>query len=1106
MRDLGASLKTLYIPFIENRGRHPAQVKYFAATSSSTVFVTEEGSIVYALASPHHLALREQFVESSTRSITARKGDPKMVSQYRGADPQMWCSTSAVYSEIYLDHVYKGIDVALKAHPHSVEKLFCVSPGADPNDIRIALSGSETLCVDDGGALVVTTEVGEVKFTEPVAYQEKSGQRRYVDVEYAVYGEEYGFRVGEYDARETLVIDPLLASTLLGGSGDDGTAYRNVKLTLTEDGCVYLTGITESVDFPATPGAYENQSSGDADIFIAKLNEDLTALLSASYIGGSGADEARGIRLDAHGNVYVAGITVSPDFPVTSGASDTSYNGGAYGPYGSGDIFVVKLDGDLQTLLASTFHGGSSHDCCNALAVKNGSVFISGGTASSDFPVTGGVFDETYNAGGNWGEDVFVTAFNGDLSVIEASTFIGGGSDDFCECLEVDAAGYVYIAGWLQSTNFPTTDNAYARTYRSGPYDAFVAKFDGSLSELVASTYLGGSNWDFGYGLGLDSAGAVYVTGHTASLNFPTSSGAFSGTYNGDGGANVGDDVFITKLDNSLSTLLASTYLGGGAWENAYSLRADGTGNVYVAGTTSSADFPTTATSYDTSYPGGTKYAGDIFISKLDSSLSELLASTYLGGSGAEGLGELCVSDAGAVYIAGSTSSPEFPTTYDAFSTQLSGGDDVVVVKFDAELSMNEITADFSAEPLSGHAPLQVQFSDLSVAVNPLTSWRWDFDGDGSVDSEEQHPVWMYQSPGTYSVILTAYAGAASHTYERRDYIRVFEGGSALEFNGTDSYARCPATDGLHITGDFCFEAWMYPTGWGENTLLGFGRIMDKGKIALYLVDSSPVFNDNSLSAHMYFADNSNCIFSTPQNSIVMNEWQHVAVSYEAQSGKFNMYINGIAQQVTATTAPSSAVADNSAVDLYIGNSLAGNFTFEGILDEIRLWKTARSESQINNAINAQLFGTEMGLAGYWPLEEGYNTVITDASGHGGDGTLFSTKWVQGVCLDPSGVSEPEKYTAPKSIVLHPNFPNPCNPTTTIAFEVPYAACVQLSVYDMAGRLVKVLAEQKKMRSGYHALHWDGTDTRGESVSSGVYIVSLVSRDYSSARKLVLIK
>jgi hypothetical protein len=743
------------------------------------------------------IALREEFVGAKVSGIKGEGESVTKVSYFKGNDPSKWKTNIATYEVVTLGEVYDGIELKLKAHGNNVEKLLYVKPGADPNQIKISLSGLQPsenppplspsvrgtggcpppagaggglgarhgleaslpvrvstqtggLGVNDHGELVAETELGPVKFTKPVAYQEIDGKRVDVAVEYSIQnpedvgwvkqsapnknglnqsngleasgkrqiisGEkgmgrkgkhlaanlkpptsnpksaivrlsnhdevqnpksEYGFKVASYDKTKELVIDPLLASTFLGNGGDTG-----YSIAIDSGGNIYVAGFTYSIGFPITAGAYNTNNNGGEDVFVSKLNGDLTSLLASTYLGGQSSDSPRvtsALAIDSSGNLYVAGLTYSPDFPTTPGAFDTSFNG-------DNDTFVSKLNGNLTNLLASTFLGGSDFEEFGAIAIDpGGNIYVSGRTFSSNFPISAGAYDIFYNNGG----DAFISRLNGDLTNLLASTYLGGGYDDICYSIAIVSNENLYIAGYTYSEDFPTTAGAYDTSFNSvdSSYpDVFISKINGDLTNLLSSTYLGGSLSDVAI-IFPGSNGDVYVVGTTLSSNFPTTPGAYDTSYNG---GDYDIDIFLSRLSGDLTSLIASTYLGGSSLDTFYAIGAmamDSYSNVYVFGVTSSPDFPTTPGAFDTSFNGDI----DTFVSKFNGNLTNLLASTYLGGTSRDEAYGMTRDSDGNVYVFGTTSSSNFPTTPGAYDTSNKPGC-TFVSKFDRNLSLLETT------------------------------------------------------------------------------------------------------------------------------------------------------------------------------------------------------------------------------------------------------------------------------------------------------------------------------------------------------------------------------------------------------------------------------
>ena len=293
-------------------------------------------------------------------------------------------------------------------------------------------------------------------------------------------------------------------------------------------GNVFVTGYTSSSDFPTTAGAYDATANGSHDAFVTKLNPTGAGLVYSTFLGGSSGGLGNGIAVDASGNAFVTGTA-----------------------------FVTKLNPTGTGLVYSTFLGGSSGDFGNGIAVDaSGNAFVTGYTSSSNFPTTAGAYDATFNGG----SDAFVTKLNPTGTGLVYSTFLGGSgsssSSDSGSGIAVDASGNAFVTGYTSSSNFPTTAGAYDATANGGT-DAFVTKLNPTGTGLVYSTFLGGSERDYGNGIAVDASGNAFVTGYTDSSNFPTTAGAYDATANG------GSDAFVTKLNPTGTGLVYSTFLGG---------------------------------------------------------------------------------------------------------------------------------------------------------------------------------------------------------------------------------------------------------------------------------------------------------------------------------------------------------------------------------------------------------------------------------------------------------------------------------------------------------------------------------------------------------------
>jgi hypothetical protein len=525
-----------------------------------------------------------------------------------------------------------------------------VEPGGDPSQIVFGLEGSEKTYIDSEGRLVFTTRFGEVKLAELRVYQgDREIAGRFVERPGG-----WGIEVGSYDPAQLLVIDPLVYSTYIGGSGyDEGNA-----IAVDGSGNAYVTGRTFSTDYDVTPGAFQTTNNGD--VFVTKLNATGTVLVYSTYIGGSYGDDGYGIAVDGSGQAYVTGLTSSLDYDVTPGAFQTT-NGG-----GLGDVFVTKLNATGTALVYSTYIGGIYWDEGYAIAVDgSGYAYVTGYTKSPDYDVTPGAF-QTTNGGGL--EDVFVTKLNETGTALVYSTYIGGSGYDVGYGIAVDGSGNAYVTGYTESTDYDVAPGAFQTT--KGSYrDVFVTKLNATGTALVYSTYIGGSGGDEGYGIAVDGSGNAYVTGYTWSTDYDVTPGAFQTTNGG------GRDVFVTKLNATGTALVYSTYVGGSNNDEGYAIAVDGSGYAYVTGWTLSTDYDVTPGAFQTTN-GGRK---DVFVTKLNETGTTLVYSTYIGGSDDERGYGIAVDGSGNAYVTGWTHSPNYDVTPGAFQTKNGGRKDVDV-------------------------------------------------------------------------------------------------------------------------------------------------------------------------------------------------------------------------------------------------------------------------------------------------------------------------------------------------------------------------------------------------------------------------------------------
>jgi hypothetical protein len=706
----------LPLMFQANAGQTDERVKFIAQGPGYSLFLTSTESVFVmsrrekeskesrskesdseraskAMRPAERTVLRMKLVDANAdAAVTGMDEMVTKVSYFVGSDPSKWHAALPAFRRVRYGEIYPGIDLVYYGNQRQLEYDFVVSPGADCKRISLVFEGADKVEVEEtSGDLLLHTSLGVLRQHQPQVYQEVNGTRRMIPGHYFKRtGGEIGFTVASYNRDKALVIDPTLVySTYLGGTGvAQGSTVGGdsvAGIAVDASGNAYITGSTNSPDFPITSGALQTTYPGSYCGYVTKLNPSGTALVYSTYLAGG---EAFSIAVDASGNAYLTGGANDASFPTTPGAYQTTNHGGLLG-----NAFITKLNPDGTALVYSTYLGGTgdsdrSHitggDYGTGIAVdSSGNATVAGYTYSKDFPVTPGAFQTTNKADNAIRRSTcFVTRLNPTGTALVYSTYLGGTGYENSSGIAVDSSGNAYLTGATDSTDFPTTPGAFRTTF-PGFGSGFATKLNPSGTALIYSTYLGGSA--FGStrprAITIDGSGNAYLVGQTHSTNYPTTFGSYSKNYCGGS-----SDAFVTKLNPDGSALVYSTYLcgsnfqGGDNSDDAFGIAVDSAGNAYVTGYTNSDAFPTTPDAYQTKIAG----SSDAFLTKINPSGSALVYSTLLGGAKFdEGFGGIAVDNAGHAYIAGVTESPEFPVTPGAFQTTYHGGNDVFVAKFD---------------------------------------------------------------------------------------------------------------------------------------------------------------------------------------------------------------------------------------------------------------------------------------------------------------------------------------------------------------------------------------------------------------------------------------
>jgi uncharacterized repeat protein (TIGR01451 family) len=759
------------ITFIENKGQFDERVKFQVANARRTLWLTQSGIVFdfqqcgMSSTTMHSVpsvpissdqaqvakleqkkstgcgmerhVINQDFLGSNQKlSIETRAVQSGVRNYLSGSDPAKWQTQVRGFSDVVYHDVWPDIDLRLYGKGPDLEQEFIVNPGADASQVQLAYRGVDRLKVGNDGSLTVRAAAGQMRETSPRIYQEISGRRVPVKGRFKLLSStSYTFELGAYDKRQPLVIDPtLLYSTFIGGSAGNNIFTTGIRESATgiavdHSGNAYVTGFTQSPDFPTTPGAFQTSDPGGQQTFITKLNPTGSALVYSTYLNASFPTS---IAVDATGNAYVSGSNIHAGFPVTANAYSPVCDATA-----GGASFLTVLNPSGNGLVYSTCIGtfvpnvGGVPVFTAMTADATGHVFITG--TGGFIPTTPNAYQPVYP--GSLGS-AFVMEFDITLSGTDSlmySTYLGipGNPDGAhpgtqASAVAVDSFGKIYLTGFT-ADGFPVTPGAFqtvhATCVRNGiscpaSSNAYIAKLDPTVSgqeSLIYGTYFGGVGTTVTRAIAVDSAGAVYLTGSTDVSrfgSFPITPGAFQPSAGLPTGAS-----FVTKLDSGGSQLVYSTFVSDLRASVGNAIAVDSLGNAYIAGQVNGNTFPVTPDAFQSTYSGPTTDFGDAFLSKLNATGTALIYSSYLGGTGDESATGLAIDQSGDAYVVGQTSSGNCPTTLGTFQAGLDGTGDAFVSKFPLGSSYRVLQALPSSGGNSGNLTVTISGSGFHNGI-----------------------------------------------------------------------------------------------------------------------------------------------------------------------------------------------------------------------------------------------------------------------------------------------------------------------------------------------------------------------------------------------------
>lgn len=642
--------------FIENKGQWEDHVRFRADVSDGVIFL-EDNAITYSFwnkresgafhnnrdtdITVHCHAVKMSFEGSHPRpAIEMENPFETFYSYYIGNDSNKWGSGAKAYRKITYYNLYPLIDLIVESSSLGFKYSFIVNPGGNPNNIKMKITGAEDLFIDRGRLHILTT-LNPIIEEAPYSYQKWNGHEQEVSTQFNLQdGQNLSFSIGEYNPKFPLVVDPSVIFSSLSGSTADNWGFT---ATYDQEGNAYTGGTVYNVGgtYPTTFGAFQRFFAGGTgspneprDCGIYKLSEDGRRLIFMTYLGGNGNEQPQSLVVNSKNELIVYGSTESTNFPMVNAFQ--SLHGGGY------DIFLAKFNSNGTRLASSTYLGHSGEDGINGEYVN---------------AVT---YRNTANLVYNYGD-----IYRGEVLV--------------------DSNDNIYVASTTESSRFPVTSSAYRSTYAGGGQDAIVVKMSSNLDTMIWGTFIGGNQIDAAYSLDIDAAGDVYVTGGTKSTNFETSTTAYNRNYLG-GMA----DAFVCRLSSDGSSMLSSSLIGTGSYDQGFFIKVGPDDLPYVLGQTAGVGFPIKKTT-------GSSGVG-IFVTKFKRDLSDILLSKKFGANNLVNISPsaFSVDKCGRVYFSGwgglqannnaTGNTSGLPTTGDA-EKRATDGRDFYIAVYTADLA-----------------------------------------------------------------------------------------------------------------------------------------------------------------------------------------------------------------------------------------------------------------------------------------------------------------------------------------------------------------------------------------------------------------------------------
>jgi hypothetical protein len=1114
--DLSATklLSNQSLQFITNEGQIPGNSRYHVRGSGHNVLFYDNRIEFHRIETTGEMnkIIIEFEGASKSRRLTGQGKLPAVAHFFKGSEPEKWRTNVPIYSSVLYKDLYPGIDMACIGDKGNLESEFYITSGTDYCQIRLHYKGTDSITVRDDGALVIKTALGEMIEKKPFAFQEVNGNRKEIKAQYALLADgSVGFLLDDYNDNIPVVIDPELVFITSFSSGSDGIVFNGVMLD--DNGDVILAGGADNL-FPVTDEIESsNHAGGDGyDGLLMKLDGTTGEVIYSALFGGSVTDWFEKIAMDKSGNLYLTGTTSSEDFPVVNAAQES--------PGGNEDAFLVVFDSSME-LTYSTYLGGNNTDWGMDIAVdESGNMYITGRTASDNFPVAGG-YQQEYKGGSLFDSDIFVTKYSS-TGEVSYSTYLGGTEDDLARGITVNSAGEATIVGYTKSEDYPVA-NAYQETYGGGSYDIVYSRLNSNGNGLVYSSYFGGSDSEFGTGIAIGPDGNVFISGRTASADFP----AIGGTSLPEEGA---WDAVIFHINNSGQPVysLRSNVPGFDAF---YAIAVDDSNTAFPVGT-----WKDTLWIYQKNTGDSLKVA--FKIAAPDHSVNDVhLSDDFLAWGGVYwGSPEISAQAKTGNQLkpailaepskgsGGSTGKVRILELFQKYIDEYG----TLIIKFRGP-NKDGLTIDADEE---GHLTINGVATKFKTNDFKLLEIRGS-DGDDAINLNAVNDVTFPNLANTEGVKIIVYAQDGDDiVLGSENYHTVIHGGKGNDRlfggKGFDALIGDEGDDELHG-----FDSGDNLMGGDGNDIIFGGNGDDVirggfGEDELYGQDGNDIIRGDG-GIDNIFGGHGNDDVEVEHYDEIVNGGQ----DNDSYLVKFfgSLLPNSISYQRYKTTDERTTLKADETIVTIIDSSGIDTLDFSEYGTGINL-----DMSLVNGAQIIDTAGTNLILAGTFEILIGtefddeitvsplpdisrfavggsgtdilnYITSNTEANDDGS--TITTTGFAEVMYMNFETVNLLLDQVLPssnayliKSSGFVNNYPNPFTSFTTILYSLDREAEVNLSIYNIAGQMVTTLVNEKQP-AGVYKIQWHALNENGQKLNTGVYFCALEANGHMYSMKII---